>query len=60
MPLIYNALEARTPAIQDKVLKVIPTIADSLDISTVKASLFPRIQVKKFIICILLNFIRIL
>ncbi|CAI2163071.1 11321_t:CDS:10 [Funneliformis geosporum] len=44
MPLIYNALETRVPAIQDKVLKVIPTIADSLDISTVKASLFPRIQ----------------
>jgi SCY1-like protein 2 len=45
MPLIYHALEAKTPAIQDKVLKVIPTIADSLDISTVKVSLFPRIQV---------------
>ncbi|CAG8554153.1 15971_t:CDS:10 [Rhizophagus irregularis] len=44
MPLIYHALEAKTPAIQDKVLKVIPAIADSLDISTVKVSLFPRIQ----------------
>ncbi|RIA86529.1 kinase-like domain-containing protein [Glomus cerebriforme] len=44
MPLIYHALEVTSPAIQDKVLKVIPTIADSLDISTVKVSLFPRIQ----------------
>jgi SCY1-like protein 2 len=45
MPLIYHALEVTTPAIQEKVLKIIPTVADSLDISTVKVSLFPRIQV---------------
>ncbi|CAG8719114.1 6005_t:CDS:10, partial [Acaulospora morrowiae] len=44
MPLIYNALETKTPAIQDKVLRVIPTIIDSLDLLTIKSSLFPRIQ----------------
>ena len=58
MPLIYNALETKTPAIQEKVLKVIPTIADSLDISTVKASLFPRIQVRQFAIFYVINVIK--
>ncbi|CAG8482531.1 2351_t:CDS:10 [Acaulospora colombiana] len=44
MPLIYNALETKSPAIQDKVLRVIPTIIDNLDLLTIKSSLFPRIQ----------------
>ncbi|CAG8521475.1 7429_t:CDS:10 [Diversispora eburnea] len=44
MPLIYNALEAKTLAIQEKVLKVMPAIIESLDLLTIKSSLFPRIQ----------------
>ncbi|CAG8772902.1 14558_t:CDS:2, partial [Dentiscutata heterogama] len=44
MPLIYNSLEAKSPVIQEKVLRIIPTIVDSLDILTIKSSLFPRIQ----------------
>ncbi|RHZ80326.1 hypothetical protein Glove_137g49 [Diversispora epigaea] len=44
MPLIYNALEAKTLPIQEKVLKVMPTIIENLDLLTIKSSLFPRIQ----------------
>ncbi|RIB02652.1 hypothetical protein C2G38_2009413 [Gigaspora rosea] len=44
MPLIYNSLEAKSPVVQEKALRVIPTIIDSLDILTIKSSLFPRIQ----------------
>lgn len=45
MPLIYNSLEAKAPSIQEKVLRVIPTIIDNLDLLTIKSSLFPRLQV---------------
>nr|CAG8594463.1 3182_t:CDS:10 [Entrophospora candida] len=44
MPLIYFALEAKSPAIQEKALRVVPNVLDRLDITTVKSSLFPRIQ----------------
>ncbi|RUS25670.1 hypothetical protein BC938DRAFT_471808 [Jimgerdemannia flammicorona] len=42
MPLIYAALETPVPAIQEKALKVIPTLTESLDYTTIKGSLFPR------------------
>ncbi|CAG8554764.1 2089_t:CDS:10 [Paraglomus occultum] len=44
MPLVYHALETKSPQIQEKVLKIIPTICESLDYTTVKSSLFSRIQ----------------
>ncbi|KAG0225610.1 hypothetical protein BGW42_004218 [Actinomortierella wolfii] len=44
MPLVYCALEPRNPpSVQEKALKTIPAITESLDYTTVKASLFPRI-----------------
>ncbi|KAF9164746.1 hypothetical protein DFQ26_001092 [Actinomortierella ambigua] len=44
MPLVYCALEPRNPpSVQEKALKTVPAITESLDYTTVKASLFPRI-----------------
>lgn len=58
MPLVYNSLESSVPAVQDKALKVIPTICSTIkksdsrvseepskvDYMTVKNGLFPRLQ----------------
>ncbi|KAG0213585.1 hypothetical protein BGX28_004002 [Mortierella sp. GBA30] len=44
MPLVYCALEPKNPpSVQEKALKTVPSITESLDYTTVKASLFPRI-----------------
>ncbi|KAL1926285.1 hypothetical protein VTP01DRAFT_5982 [Rhizomucor pusillus] len=45
MPLVYAALEAPTPVVQEKALRIIPSLSESLDYTTVKNSLFPRVQV---------------
>lgn len=45
MPLVYAALEAPTPIVQEKALRIIPSLSESLDYTTVKSSLFPRVQV---------------
>jgi SCY1-like protein 2 len=45
MPLIYAALETPVPAVQEKALRIVPVLAESLDYTTVKNSLFPRVQV---------------
>ncbi|KAG2171698.1 hypothetical protein INT43_008078 [Umbelopsis isabellina] len=44
MPLIYAALETPVPVVQEKALRIIPVLAESLDYTTVKNSLFPRVQ----------------
>jgi SCY1-like protein 2 len=45
MPLVYAALEAPTAVIQEKALRIIPSLAESLDYTAVRSSLFPRVQV---------------
>jgi SCY1-like protein 2 len=45
MPMIYAALETPVPVVQEKALRIIPVLAESLDYTTVKNSLFPRVQV---------------
>lgn len=45
MPLVYAAIEAPTPVVQEKALRVVPGLAEALDYTTVKNSLFPRVQV---------------
>ncbi|KAI9271355.1 hypothetical protein BY458DRAFT_533549 [Sporodiniella umbellata] len=45
MPLVYASLESPTAIVQEKSLRIIPSLAQSLDYTTVKSSLFPRIQV---------------
>ncbi|KAF7728225.1 hypothetical protein EC973_006506 [Apophysomyces ossiformis] len=44
MPLVYAAIEAPTAVVQEKALRIIPSLAESLDYTTVKNSLFPRVQ----------------
>ncbi|CAO3684153.1 unnamed protein product [Umbelopsis ramanniana] len=44
MPLIYGALENPVPVVQEKALRMVPVLAESLDYTTVKNSLFPRVQ----------------
>ncbi|KAI8146138.1 kinase-like domain-containing protein [Fennellomyces sp. T-0311] len=44
MPLVYAALEAPTALVQEKALRIVPSLAESLDYTTVKNALFPRVQ----------------
>lgn len=44
MPLVYAALDAPTAVVQEKALRIIPSLAESLDYTAVKSSLFPRVQ----------------
>jgi SCY1-like protein 2 len=45
MPLVYAALESTTSVVQEKALRIVPSLAESLDYTAVKSSLFPRVQV---------------
>ena len=47
MPLVYAAIEAPTAVVQEKALRIVPTLAESLDYTTVKNSLFPKVQVNR-------------
>jgi SCY1-like protein 2 len=44
MPLVYAALENPAVGVQEKALRIIPSLAESLDYTAVKSSLFPRVQ----------------
>lgn len=44
MPLVYAALENPVAVVQEKALRIIPSLAESLDYTAVKSSLFPRVQ----------------
>ncbi|GAA6030581.1 hypothetical protein JCM8097_006219 [Rhodosporidiobolus ruineniae] len=43
MPLIYFALEAENPVVLEKALRVVPGLCETLDYTTVKQVLFPKI-----------------
>ncbi|GAA6009457.1 hypothetical protein JCM10207_003789 [Rhodosporidiobolus poonsookiae] len=43
MPLIYYALESDNPVVLEKALRVVPGLCETLDYTTVKQSLFPKI-----------------
>lgn len=43
MPLVYQALESETPTVLEKALRVVPGLSESLDYTTVKGTLFPKI-----------------
>ncbi|KAI8050208.1 kinase-like domain-containing protein [Syncephalis plumigaleata] len=45
LPLVVNALDSTTPAVQERALKVLPTVAEALDYTVVKNSVFPKTQV---------------
>ncbi|RKP26688.1 kinase-like domain-containing protein, partial [Syncephalis pseudoplumigaleata] len=44
LPLVINALDSTTPAVQERALKVLPTVAEALDYTVVKNSVFPKTQ----------------
>ncbi|ORZ25034.1 kinase-like domain-containing protein [Absidia repens] len=44
MPLVYAALENPAVIVQEKALRIVPSLCESLDYSTVKNSLLPRVQ----------------
>ncbi|KAG0174626.1 hypothetical protein DFQ28_004276 [Apophysomyces sp. BC1034] len=48
MPLVYAAIEAPTATVQEKALRIIPSLAECLHYTTVKSSLFPRVQLWQF------------
>ncbi|GAA6058768.1 hypothetical protein JCM10212_001884 [Sporobolomyces blumeae] len=43
MPLVYHALESDNPVVLEKALKVVPPLCETLDYTTVKGTLFPKI-----------------
>ncbi|GAA5936441.1 hypothetical protein JCM3775_000821 [Rhodotorula graminis] len=43
MPLIYFALESDNPVVLEKALRAVPSLCESLDYTTVKQTLFPKI-----------------
>ncbi|KAI8988968.1 hypothetical protein BDB01DRAFT_577366 [Pilobolus umbonatus] len=44
MPLVYAALESPTALVQEKALRIIPSLSELLDYTAIKSSLFPRVQ----------------
>ncbi|GAA5897908.1 Scy1p [Sporobolomyces salmoneus] len=43
MPLVYHALESENPVVLEKALRVVPGLCETLDYTTVKQTLFPKI-----------------
>ncbi|RKP06151.1 kinase-like domain-containing protein [Thamnocephalis sphaerospora] len=44
LPLVVNALDSTIPLVQERALKVLPTVAETLDYTVVKNSVFPKTQ----------------
>jgi len=45
MPLLYYALETPNAQVQQKALKALPQVMETLDYATIKASVYPRLEV---------------
>lgn len=43
MPLVYYSLESENPVVLEKALRVVPKLCETLDYTTVKQTLFPKI-----------------
>ncbi|KAI8806989.1 kinase-like domain-containing protein [Cladochytrium replicatum] len=44
MPLLYSSLEANTPILQEQALKVVPSVLEKLDFTSVRSILFAKLQ----------------
>ncbi|KAI9206716.1 kinase-like domain-containing protein [Polychytrium aggregatum] len=44
MPLVYSSLEVQIPQVQEQALKVVPSLLDKLDFTSIKSSLFPKLH----------------
>ncbi|KAJ3340574.1 hypothetical protein HDU83_007011 [Entophlyctis luteolus] len=45
MPMLYGALETNVPQIQEQAIKGIPMLLPSLDFTTTKSQVFPRVMI---------------
>ncbi|KAJ3202881.1 hypothetical protein HDU82_007002 [Entophlyctis luteolus] len=45
MPMLYGALETNVPQIQEQAIKGIPMLLPSLDFTTTKSEVFPRVMI---------------
>ncbi|KAK4048951.1 Protein kinase domain-containing protein ppk32 [Microbotryomycetes sp. JL201] len=43
MPLLYMSLESDNPVVLEKALKIVPQLSETLDYTTVKTTLFPKV-----------------
>ncbi|KAJ8519902.1 hypothetical protein ONZ45_g3225 [Pleurotus djamor] len=43
LPLVYNALESEHAAVQERALKAVPDLCDTIDYAEVQGTLFPRV-----------------
>lgn len=46
LPLVYNALESEHAAVQEKALKAVPDLCETIDYAEVQSVLFPRVAVR--------------
>ena len=49
LPLVYNALESEHAVVQERALKAVPDLCESIDYAEVQGTLFPRVAVRPFI-----------
>lgn len=45
LPLVYNALESEHAVVQERALKVVPDLCETIDYAEVQGVLFPRVAV---------------
>lgn len=45
LPLVYNALESEHAIVQERALKAVPDLCESVDYAEVQGVLFPRVAV---------------
>jgi hypothetical protein len=45
LPLVYNALESDHAIVQERALKVVPDLCETIDYAEVQGVLFPRVAV---------------
>ena len=45
LPLVYNALESEHAVVQERALRTVPDLCESIDYAEVQGVLFPRVAV---------------
>lgn len=50
LPLVYNALESEHAAVQEKALKAVPDLCETIDYAEVQGVLFPRVAVRYYLV----------
>jgi len=50
LPLVYNALESEHADVQERALKAVPDLCETIDYAEVQGVLFPRVAVRAIIL----------